>query len=230
MKCTNCGNEIEFKSKFCKTCGFDLSTIYDSSSKDINSEVEQNENSNESTLNKLNSIAVYIMALLGIASIVMTVLALLGKFDTNPIPFILFVGIVYALNWVDEKFPKIPKILIASLAVILLILCFLISNKSDYVASVKTSTPESYPSITYEDAFDNYFSNPKWKQAKDDADGNPIVKFTGTCSYDGYPAVAEITFTIYEDQGRFAITSLKIDGNDMGIYTGSIIDDIFYEY
>ncbi|MBE5917186.1 MAG: zinc-ribbon domain-containing protein [Pseudobutyrivibrio ruminis] len=230
MKCPNCGKKIENDSKFCETCGFDLSSLENLTSKNFNNEAEQNDNSNKSTLDKLNLIALDIMALLGIASIVMTVLALLGVFNKNPIPFILFVGIVYALNWVDDKFPKIPKILIATTAIILLILCFKISTKSDYVASVKTSTPDAYPSISYEDAFDNYFSNPKWKQIKDNTDGNPIVKFTGTCSYDGYPAVAEITFTIYEDQRRFAITSMKIDGNDMGIYTDSIIDDIFYEY
>ena len=230
MKCPNCGKEIDYESFFCEACGFDLSSLKDSDNKDTHSELDQNAISNNSTLDKLNLIALDIMGLLGIASIIVTVLALLGVFNKNPIPFILFVVIVYALNWVDDKFPKIPKIVIASVAIILLILCFKISTKKDYVASVKTSTPDAYPSISYEAAFDNYFSNPKWRQAKDDSDGNPVVKFTGTCSYAGYPAVAEITFTIYEDQGRYVISSVKIDGNDMGVFTGSIIDDIFYEY
>ena len=98
------------------------------------------------------------------------------------------------------------------------------------VLSVKEGSPNQYPNITYEQAFEDYFANPTWEAYGQDEDGNEVVKFTGTCTYLGSDAVAEVKFKIYEEQGRFVISSVKLNGEDMDLSGNVMIMDVFEEY
>ena len=139
-------------------------------------------------------------------------------------------GVVFVFGWLADKFPKVPDIVFAVLEIIALIICFNIADSATTVAMVKGGSPDGYPNITYEKAFDDYFSNPTWKDAGEDEDGNKVVKFTGNCSYLDQPAVAELKFTVYEDQERFVLSSVKINGSDMDWLGYTLVMDAFEEY
>lgn len=62
--------------------------------------------------------------------------------------------------------------------------------------------------VTVEEAFDNYFDNPKWSTYQQD--GYTYVVFTGSCEYLGERADARITFQITGEQ--FRVEQLDING------------------
>lgn len=71
--------------------------------------------------------------------------------------------------------------------------------------------------ITIEDAFDNFFDNPKWSKYKDD--GYSYVVFSGACEYLEEKADVRITFKITGE--NFIVDSLDINGrtqNDFMLY------------
>lgn len=115
-----------------------------------------------------------------------------------------------------------------------MIICFSVANNVGTVASVKGGSPNDYPDITYESAFEYYFSNPSWKSVGKDEEGNEVVKFTGNCYYLGESAIAEIKFTLYEEQGSFVVSTVKINGQDIGwlgnVWILSIFDDYEQNY
>lgn len=130
----------------------------------------------------------------------------------------------------EDKFPKIPIIVIAVLEIIMLIVCFNVAGNASAVASVKGGHPYDYPTITYEDAFEDYFSDPAWKNVGDDEDGNDVVKFTGKCYYHDEIANVEVKFTLHKDEDSFDVSSVKINGEDMGALRNVLIVDVFDEY
>ena len=62
--------------------------------------------------------------------------------------------------------------------------------------------------VTVEEAFDNFFDNPKWSTYQQD--GYTYVVFTGSCEYLGERADARITFQITGEQ--FRVEQLDING------------------
>lgn len=62
--------------------------------------------------------------------------------------------------------------------------------------------------VTVEEAFDNFFDNPKWSTYQQD--GYTYVVFTGSCEYLGEQADARITFQITGEQ--FRVEQLDING------------------
>ena len=62
--------------------------------------------------------------------------------------------------------------------------------------------------VTVEEAFGNFFDNPKWSTYQQD--GYTYVVFTGTCEYLGERADARITFQITGEQ--FRVEQLDING------------------
>ncbi len=127
----------------------------------------------------------------------------MGLLIKNPVPFIVFMAVVLFFGWLEDKFPKIPIIVIAVLEIIMLIVCFNVAGNASAVASVKGGHPYDYPTITYEDAFEDYFSDPAWKNVGDDEDGNDVVKFTGKCYYHDEIANVEVKFTLHKDEDSF---------------------------
>lgn len=178
----------------------------------------------------LDKIGKIILRILAVINLILVIGAFFGIFDKNPIPFIIFVGIVLIFGILEKKFPKVPSIVLAVLEIIALIVCFNLAGNAGTVASVKGGSPESYPNISYEKAFDNYFSEPTWKNVGKDEDGNEVVKFTGNCYYLDEEATVEVKFTVYKEQNSFVVSSVKINGQDMGLLKNSLIIAAFDEY
>ena len=230
-KCKACGTEMAFDAKFCTICGEKVGQSQNTSNA---SEVRKTsvECGDEKYSGKemVDKIARFITGGLSIISSIMAIGALFGVFDNNPIPFFVLVGVVLFVNWLGEKLPKIPTLFFAIFEIVALIICFNISNDVSAVLSVKGGSPNQYPNITYEQAFDGYFTNSTWEACKKNEEGNEIVKFTGTCTYLGVDAVAEIKFEIYEEQDCFVVSSVKINGEDVGLLGNVLIMDVFEEY
>ncbi len=232
MICPKCGSETPDNSRFCKSCGIRVNLSNEGGMSDESSkERYANDSIKTNTIfDWLEKIGTIISRGLGIISLIMLIGALLGFFDKNPIPFLVFIGVVLVFGWLADKFPKVPKGVLAIVEIIALIICFNIAGSVTVVAMVKGGSPEGYPNITYEEAFDDYFSNPTWKDVGEDQNGNKLVKFTGNCYYLEQNAVAEIIFTVYEDQEMFAVSSVKINGNDMDWLGYALVMDAFEEY
>lgn len=122
----------------------------------------------------------------------------------------------------------------------------LVQMEDENVIMVKKGCPESFPGITYEDAFGDFFSNPTWKYFKgtskgpdDDGDGNPdftsenidVVEFTGRCSYMDVDVKALIQFVLDKKNGTFEAYCLSL--NDIpqnGLMLVSLIEKAFTQY
>lgn len=189
-------------------------------------------NSEEKYSNKemLEKIAKFITGVLSIVSGIMLIGAIVGIFDNNPVPFLVFIGVVMFVDWLQDKLPRFPTIFFAVFEILALIICFNISNNAVAVLSVKEGSPNLYPNITYERAFEDYFSNPEWEACGKDETGNEVVKFTGVCTYLGVDAIAEIEFKVYEEQGSFIVSSVTLNGEDMGEIGNLLVLAAFEEY
>jgi|GEM_PF-1373637 hypothetical protein len=231
MICPKCGVEVADDAKFCTSCGTKIYQGNESATQDsANSGSFVNEGKKNSTFESLEKVGTIITGILSVLSVIMVIGAFLGVFDKNPVPFFVFIGVVLLFGWLADKLPNVPKIVFAVLEIVALIICFNIAGSATTVAMVKGGSPDSYPNITYEEAFEDYFSNATWKDAGTDEDGNKVVKFTGNCYYLDEVAVAEIKFTVYEDQERFVVSSVKINGSDMDWLGNTLVMDAFEEY
>ena len=232
MICPKCGTEIADNSKFCKSCGASVTQGNQGGMSDgANKERYGNESVNKNTLLELIAkVGTLISGGLVVISVIMVIGVALGFFDKNPIPFLVFMGVVLVFGWLADKLPKVPDGVLAIVEIIALIICFNIAGSATAVAMVKSGSPEGYPNITYEEAFNDYFSNPKWKDAGKDKAGNKVVHFTGNCYYLDQIAVAEIEFTVYEEQEMIVVSSVKINGSDMDWLGYGLVMNAFEEY
>lgn len=81
--------------------------------------------------------------------------------------------------------------------------------------------------VTVEEAFDNFFDNPKWSTYQED--GYTYVVFTGACEYLGERADARITFQITGEQFRTEQLDLNgVEQNDLILY--AMLAKIYEEY
>lgn len=89
-------------------------------------------------------------------------------------------------------------------------------NDSFYIDFVKEGYPLSYPDKTYGEAFEDFFSSPKWEYFKggtDDSDEEyDIVEFTGNCTYQDVEVEALIQFTLDTENDSFDVTYLSFNG------------------
>lgn len=230
MKCKKCGAETKEGSKFCMVCGAKIEKTEKNNSGGEGGSTSENHGEKKNGNKVLEKIGKIITGVLSLISVIMLIGAFFGAFDKNPVPFIVFMAVVLFFGWLEDKFPKIPIIVIAVLEIIMLIVCFNVAGNASAVASVKGGHPYDYPTITYEDAFEDYFSDPAWKNVGDDEDGNDVVKFTGKCYYHDEIANVEVKFTLHKDEDSFDVSSVKINGEDMGALRNVLIVDVFDEY
>lgn len=116
----------------------------------------------------------------------------------------------------------------ASLALIVLVTVFPSENPN--VSMVKSGSPNGYPNITYEQAFHDYFSDPKWKYFRAE-DGRNVVQFDGKCMYDGDTADICFQFVLDTDKGTFTTEYMGINGEAQSVLvTSAVLDKVFEEY
>lgn len=119
------------------------------------------------------------------------------------------------------------------------------NSEEEHVLMVKNGHTNSYPNITYADAFEGFFAYPTWKYfvgtkegPDEDGDGVPdytqenvdIVEFTGYCTYQETEVKALIQFTLDQEAGTFTATYLSFNGvpqNNFMLYT--ILEKAFEE-
>ena len=138
MKCKACGTEIANDAKFCNFCGTKVEETKNVNDENVEANAVSKDNEEKySTKEMIDKIANLVTYGLSAVSIVMIIGALLGFFDKNPIPFIIFVGIVMLVDKLDEKMPKVPTIFWAVFEIVALVVSFSISSNASVVVSVK---------------------------------------------------------------------------------------------
>ncbi len=81
------------------------------------------------------------------------------------------------------------------------------------VRGVTSAQPNAYPGITYEEAFSQFYSNPKWEDAS--TDSTKIVRFTGDCTYEGKKVKVVMNFWV--DDKVFRLHDGTINGVSAGV-------------
>ena len=77
-------------------------------------------------------------------------------------------------------------------------------EENKYINYVKEGSPEIYPNITYEEAFHDFFYNPKWKYFESEK-GADVVEFTGGCYYADTKVTVTMQFVLDIDDGTFTL-------------------------
>lgn len=124
----------------------------------------------------------------------------------------------------------IASIIVTYVSLALLIALQLIPSGNDYINMVKDGSPQAYPTITYEKAFENYFSNPDWKYFKSDA-GKKVVEFNGNCMYYDEEADICFQFVIDEEDETFTAEYLGINGEAQNMLVlAGVLEAVFENY
>lgn len=97
--------------------------------------------------------------------------------------------------------------------------CFIVSaqtetttapGSNEYVEIVKKASSRDYPSITYGDAFEKFFTKPEWQYTKE-SDGLKVVKFRGIFDNNGSYAVASLFFNVDTQNNTCEVSQLNIN-------------------
>lgn len=133
---------------------------------------------------------------------------------------------------INNKKPKkkFKNIIIAVIGVFaILILIGIFAGENEYVSAVKNGTFNNYPDVLIGDAFDDFFSNPKWKHFVSD-DGINVVEFTGGCKYDDADVDALLQFIVYEDDS-FELSYFSMNDISQNLFMVSgLIEKVIGEY
>lgn len=79
-------------------------------------------------------------------------------------------------------------------------------------------------SVTIGDAFDNFFSNPKWERY--DVGGQRYIDFRGGCTYLDEPTTMVITFI--DNDETFRISNISVNGYDLSEWLWPVILTTIY--
>ena len=103
-------------------------------------------------------------------------------------------------------------------------------NNNEYVLAVKGGHPNSYPNITYEDAFGDFFASPSWSYFKG-TKGEDVVEFTGRCMFYNKEVDAQLQFIVNLKRGTFETGAFTVNGvPQVKLMTNGLIDKVFSEY
>lgn len=102
----------------------------------------------------------------------------------------------------------------------------------EHILGVKNANNSSYSEITYGEAFDSFFTSPKWQYYRgtdqDTGDEFGVVEFTGYCLYDDVKVKALIQFVISQDGKTFDAQYLSFNDVPQNLLTlGALIDKAF---
>jgi len=85
-----------------------------------------------------------------------------------------------------------------------------VTSGNRYVQMVRNGSPVTWPNVTYDEAFSNFFGSPRWSHFESD-DGLQVVQFTGDMEYGGSPVNALIQFIVDMESGTFDATFLSFN-------------------
>lgn len=143
--------------------------------------------------------------------------------------------------------PEIPKgvepkkksngakvgILIAVVAIVIIFaVLFFPKNGSNnqYVQMVKGGHPYDYPNVTYEEAFESFFSKPKWMYFEADT-GQDIVQFEGGCLYYDKEVDVVVQFELDVKESTIEIYAVEMNGIPQNkLFIAGLIATIFEDY
>lgn len=95
---------------------------------------------------------------------------------------------------------------------------------------VKNGYPLIYPNITYGQAFDEFFADPKWEYFRSE-EGVDVVEFTGICTYKETQVEANLQFILNESEGTFQQGALSFnDVPQEDLITSVMVCKAFEEY
>ena len=241
LHCKFCGSVVDSSSEICKFCGnapFTVpsygesdpklavsSTLEDDSSDEHESSKFKNWWDNSSKVKKVLIVAV---ALLIVILVVRFLVLFLREFGGLLFGILLIASLILGM-FTGSKEERIEtrktllKLIIGGAFIFIISLVIVLKSDSlfDIIqpgASVRNAYLSQYSDdITIEEAFDNYFENPKW--SKYEEAGYTYVVFSGVCEYLGDRADAKITFKITGE--NFVVDSLDLNGrtqNDLMLY------------
>ncbi|MBR6643991.1 MAG: hypothetical protein IKL28_10090 [Lachnospiraceae bacterium] len=120
--------------------------------------------------------------------------------------------------------------------VALLAMCFMLTgcgviynDNNENIQFVKEGTNSAYPGTTYGEAFDDFFSSPRWSYFEADT-GEDVVEFTGGCYYNDVKVDALMQFTLDKSAGTFEVTYLSF--NDVAqnkLMIAALLEKVFEE-
>lgn len=106
----------------------------------------------------------------------------------------------------------------------------MIDSTDEHVVGVKNGYPAAYPSITYGQAFDGFFSSPTWTYFRADS-GEDVVEFTGWCTYKEAEVKARLQFILSKDGKSFSQGALSFnDVPQPDLITSVMICKAFEDY
>ena len=98
-----------------------------------------------------------------------------------------------------------------------------------YVQTVKNGSLEMASGVPIGKAFDQFFSNEKWKSFVSD-NNERIVEFNGECRWNNNPATCCVQFRMLSEN-RFEVSYLDINGVSMNWLDGSsILNKVLHQY
>ena len=218
MKC-KCGKE--FEGNFCPNCGRPAIETNDENKEKLSSceqikkdkkNVEDNivnkEDKTDKFMDKFTVIRTKgISICCGLAAIFM-----FYKGEIIPAILLLICGECIG-GWIKLPIKKRTSTCLGVLGLILAIIISAftgekIENKNACIEAVKNSTTTEYPDVTFGEAFNNYFVNPKWELKENDED-KYIVTFTGDCTYNNSPISVRTDFTVYKSSDEVELSYLS---------------------
>lgn len=126
-------------------------------------------------------------------------------------------------NWWENRVVILAVIVFAAIILVM----FSSRNSTKYIEMVKYGYPFDYPNRTYGEAFEEFFSNPKWEYFKSE-DDEDIVEFTGGCTYYDSEVTVTLQFIIDEDAGTFDAGYFDMNGVPQNqLFTAALIEKVF---
>lgn len=102
--------------------------------------------------------------------------------------------------------------------------------EDEHITFVKNGSPSSYPDITYDKAFSDFFSNRSWEYFESEGHKD-VVEFHGNCMYQNVEVTATIQFVLNMDDGTFEISYLAFNDVPQSILVEyALITKIFESY
>ena len=96
------------------------------------------------------------------------------------------------------------------------------------IQQVKETHLEAYPTIAIEDAFEGFFTDPKWSYGENSGDQHTVI-FFGRCLYLNEEVTANITISCTEDSRSTSFESLDFNGVPQSDYVLSQLLNAVYE-